>query len=1172
MGRDRFFYLKKIQNHLRQILVLTLCFQVSLPLGVVLRPSASVAIAGPEDELREVLAGLDTTDATQPPPRVDPSHLSGQRLKITLSDGTVEFDGSLDELDLSRPSIAIGDFSKVQVAVTPEGLVFTMSLKGGKIAQQLIPLPGIVATTRLQGDREFFAVMDDQGRVLVMDAGLMPGTLFDAPQLANFVVQLRLSPGQAQNARLNFVSRGLRPVSSGLDQVSDGGDLLITDHSSGSAVPLSAPISRDVLHAKVAEAEALTAVTNLLAGPRAQSGGLVRTVFALLRDRELVAAYRELTQTMDPALARTFQSLSTRMVTSLLARASVNQSQQTQNRSRVKDRISRKGWVDSYEKIQAKARQMLERKNSFFQKVRQKIGFYKNGELTPALAENMQAGLDNGDFAEMTPLLIEAVLKDATQGKKTWKDFLTPQVLRWSAALAGGVAVGAGSGWMMRHGFMPHWIQFTLHRAYHLFTPDVLQDRPYSITLLKSAASLVTLTIPVMFTLTWAASAMMRWKLGPSGAFVRTGNRLNAEVFYPIYHRLIGFFRQPNLMVAAQNDLPSSRRVTPSSTLGQRFNLDQNFRLGLMNPFQSRESFEAEKELKLKLLTGAARAEQDRRATAMALALMIVSTENGEIDPAALAIAIGESGDSGVIPETIYARLAEDPALWKKYEQAHEELIRMMERLQLNGAPLLSQIDPQELSHYLSAAQVVARQLTVEKNKPVLEKCARLWRKATRALRVGSASFAVNERRFLKVYEASDFVKRLVTQSYIIDQLIVIFQVALFSERANLKNPSALFADANGPAYTNKGFFAEMIEQTLIGWLAFSSQIALVYGRAAKITESRYDAPQYQESLGDEKTESFFSGILDYVMNALNLKEADYARRVFLKRLTSSLSTVQSGWIFGVFSRVASGVQTFTQAQLPWLAVYIASTPVFGWIWGLSRGLEMSEDKMGARKEEWDNIRVRLMQGLEIQDDAQIRSAVQELRAIYAREGVALPEVLQTNLAQVEQFFSLSGSERVLVNDWFNEGIKALMELDRALHAEEGGDEAVAQAEAQLRARYQESPIELLERVNQLRGEALLEYARKNPPYNTKIHGLVSWGVNAFIAIATTMLAVPLYVFSFRPDVNWGFWLPAMTAYAGAFYTSAYYGLDYLAKKFPLFRGEVDPRKTWSRCRQALRL
>ena len=567
-------------------------------------------------------------------------------------------------------------------------------------------------------------------------------------------------------------------------------------------------------------------------------------------------------------------------------------------------------------------------------------------------------------------------------------------------------------------------------------------------------------------------------------------------------------------------------KVKKDSSIGKSLGLSQDITPGVNNPFW-KDADGNQAQLKA-AVTQALVQEKERTNTLSWMLASTVASEEVQVDPATLATLMESAQNGGVemTPETVEKYL-NTPEFRKKWEQISIELQRELTRLK--DPALLKQIEkvsPEDLSRLYGIAKQTAKKIQSRSGTgKIIANLKDKWLQFTASALPGISNFGVAENEFLKNAEPSNFVVDQFWKQFLIDYSLAIVQMGAIGARANLADPQALAANEGGILWTNPGHFADMFAQVRIYGIMVPSSLALVYQKAAEITDQSYVPLEDQSLLG-----------------AVNLVQADYGA-IWVKRLVKSLKTIQAGYLMTIAERVVVGGQGFADANCAFLYSMVWATWQFGWMWEpITRGNNIYQSHLEENALTFTEIKSALGTAIRLDDQEQIKTQMNALTKLYENSSVDLPQELSGSIDQM--FQQLENANPVQVSELnfnFNQSREQISELRSAIV--EGNSVRIEASQKQLLSAYQSggADTESLALLMKLNSVSLLDFAMKNPPFAVKPHKGVEWFSTLLGALATTYYATSLSVDTFRQNVSWGekithAALLSAGLYAGAFY------------------------------------
>jgi hypothetical protein len=1091
----------------------------------------------------------------------DAFHLTHQRLEIT--DKNAIYD--LSSLNLNLPSIVPPDFDRdVKLEIDPQSraLSFALYSKGKIIARHFLPDTLKVAT--VTRDKELAIIVSTRGEIFAMDMGYARSQIFSTPLPVIRLVDSGLRGKTLENLQAKFLTRGLMPVSADkvgegaiipLDRNADGsidtngtvtaGDLvLFNDTVDGRK--LQGLLDRSVIKTQLYTAEAVIATLAFQVAPIEEPATVLPALSAFMKDAAVQSESVTASKSLSPAVREALASIPEAAFNSLITRANLNNADHLRSR----DIFTIQEWKDGFGDLKAEADRLLEAEKSFDAKKKEE------------LRERMLQGNFGDEWRHLAQSLSHAsrAEHEAAIPKSLFHRFMTSRAMKILATVTMGGAAIYGIDSVQFGGQGAAWAVHMVNQVYNDYVPEVLKDKSYRITLLKSSLALSAF-VPLMWAIghltnkikgtTWTAKKML----------ATMGMRAYAVLMFPFWHRLAKLADQPNFIKSLQLGISPFTKVAADSSLGRYIGLQEDVRPGVNQPYLKDQKREATLAQKNQVLEQLATQKQRLQSLAWTLALVVASEQN-DMDPATLALLIRE-GDQSVIEDRLQ-KLAEDPGFQKQWVELAREISMNLDILK-QGQVIeeFDRIQIEELAGYYKMAKSVAVAAKSRgKVRAVLARLRVKWHSAASTSLSKLARFGVAEHEFLKAAEPSDFVVSQFWKQFVTDYLLSVGQIAVVGDRAKLSDRQALAAEEGRLLWTNPGHRYDMIDQVRIYGINVPARMSLVYQTLQPVTDSSYDPIENISLQGVEKTEGVFKGVTSWIIGAGNVHEANYGG-IFMKSLSRTFKTIQANLIMSLTARMVFGGQAFGAALPAFAYGVIWGTWQYGWLWEpINRGNQMYAERLDGLKAKLANAKEKVSKGLRLNNETVTLEGTRELMELYTKSDPVLEDT-STMIEHLEMALANLTPEQIKA---FRAEVKQAtdlqMQLRRALRTGDENSMAQARAAAQTFAN-DTGKLNTLALV-QLSAIRLLEHSLKTPPYAVRPLPSIEWittGVGAFV---TTLWATSMSVMTFRPDVPWSEKLIEAGLLSVGLYAATYYGqkgLAVLVKKYDAYKARAQEER-----------
>jgi len=1069
--------------------------------------SSSSGLTSDQRALLAAGAELESSDGTTLPSSQaetkDAFLLTGQTLTAFRGNAT---DYDLSSLDLNLPDFVITDPAKeIEVGVNAEGsLQFTLKRGGATLATHTITQAKPLAWAR---DQELLVFLDQSGTYRAIDLGYAKTAMFRSPLPVIELLTSKVDFSRLGFVKLQFLKRdqapfqlnteaaeGVRPIEA--STVLKAGDLIVTAPSS----TLVEDLSRSVIRTQVYTAESILSFLAMRLNPEQLDVELAK----LKALPDATQTLSQATESIDPFVKAAIQAIPPEAVTALKSRAQTHQ-------DRVNERVDQftfQEWQDHYQALAAK--------------------------------------IDAEDASAATQVKKLSPRQLVTR-------FLTPKSLKIMAGLTAGGALAYGAVQVlggMNDGAGPAWAMHLMNQAYTHMIPSVLKDSAYRMTLLKSSLSLLSF-IPLLWGMGFLGAKKMGKAWKPAKMIASMGMKVYAVIQLPFYHRLAGLVKQRSFLNAMRMGLNPLQKIEADSPLGKQLGLTTDIVPAVNNPaWKSRLGNQAE----VKTAATKALIQQKERLTTLSWMLAsVVASEDAKsseaMDPATLAV-LGDQARSGGLAMSAdeIGKYLDSPEFRAKWEQVAIELERELVRakdpaVEKSLMKDIEKLSPEELGRLYSLAKQT--QAKIQSRLVLQKKVATLrahWKRISISSLQGIANFGLAENRFLKKVEPSDFVVNQFWKQFLVDYSLAVAQMGLVGARANLADPQALAANEHGVLWTNPGHFSDMFGQVRVYGISVPSSMALVYQRAAEITDDSYRPPEDTALEGITKKENFFKGLVSWAKGAGNLTQADYGA-IWVKRLVRSLKTIQAGYLMMMIERMLIGGQNFGVASLAFVYMTVWSTWQFGWMWEpITRGNQMYQEHLNQSANELAEIKSALGTAIRLDDPVAMPSQIAKLQDLYEKSSIDLPTKLQASIDEMfDRLERMDVNQIVELKTDFAQSTNQVSALRAAVIS--GDTTALKNARKQLTEAYRAAGAEeeAVAALMKLNAVSLLEFSMKTPPFAVKPHGGVEWFTTMMGAVLTTYYATSLSVDTFRENVSWGTKIAEASLMATGLYVGTYY-------------------------------
>jgi hypothetical protein len=1089
-----------------------------------------------------------------PAERRDHFHLGQQKLFI---------EGQEYSLYSEQLEIPIVSYNKIDVAYDRESRVLSfLAIRGGNVvARHEIHGLDIASWTE---DAEHLLLLSSEGRLSVIDRFILHRVcLFKSPVpvFKNIAKDLPVSVSEGFELKIDFRNPGLKPFAEleashpdhekillprdeeGQVLVSSKDTVVYSEHPESGERHLHAILSKDVTYEKVQEGILVLSWLSFLAYLKLAPAEEQQELLTAWLKQKNLPAFDE----MNSEERSLFEVFSPQSLGVFLGRY--------------------------------KATGLLKGRN--FDLVRPGDWQQQFSEIAGLAAQQVASG-KNRDGHKHSSEFLEQLAKDSTRGSdfgNSWQEVVRkgePSNMKGKAKkalIALGAMVGVGTAFSMGSSVLPASFKESLVYAqglqvmnwlYSFWPSDVWANKEYRTPLIMSITCLIG-TLPLGLALSWASipflkyfakwtkpfapkfSALLQEKhdiyseMGVAKRILTVGMRICSWITLPVQHILIDkAFRQKFLFPAIRRGINPFKRIQKNSELGKQLQLEHNHFVGWKVPGSGKK--EAEKE-KILLALSAQKNKAERLANLFALLLV---SEDKEVTPQMLLDFLSTQKKSASL-ERFFA----NRSLQSDWLELSEGLQKMLGRENvLASTEALEKLDRGEFARLFKQSLEIHKEL---KGRSASRKAwdqkflgfHRAWKNSTQPVLKWAVDHGKFEHEFLRTVIPNDFTAKQVSWEYIIDQTLTIFYSSFWGARADLSklaDPSqakTLAADIHGNIfnlYTNREQLYDVIYNGIYHVVGSSSNNTLVFFQEQAFADpayTPYETASGQLSSRDEhgkikeRAESFWQSVKNGV-KALHPKNSDLGG-VYVKEFISRLACIHFYFLLSFSFRLTIGEQNMDEAFRAFLYTFISTNWLYNWPWKMIYvATQGNEDHVHEFVSKFQSAKEKVAQGIRLKKTDLLTKGYDEL----------------FGLMQRDPNFKEEFTDALLKNEEFKKTLddpqtRAYMEALRDLLVATQEEKPEAQAAAKARI------LEFYKGVNlELSGEALLDYALRNPPQATKVNPWFQKALIAGASILTTALAVPMVDKSFRAEELTGEFLASNAAFHAGLYALFYVLLD----------------------------
>ena len=730
-----------------------------------------------------------------------------------------------------------------------------------------------------------------------------------------------------------------------------------------------------------------------------------------------------------------------------------------------------------------------------------------------AKAAELKKILHEHDYERLwnEPQLISGIDKESplrTQVKRFFYKHLSGDDLRNLASTALGIttlsAAGVGAAWALKTGFSLKGLYPDSLKLKHLpRRPELADDlinKPYNAVRINYRRHMLKgigtglLLIPIV---AWVAHLSAR-ATGQEWDFRKQltlfGMRVYATVALPFWHYLSRLAGQDTLMPAMAARVSPFEVVDGKSSTGADIGLDpdEKVRVGLRNPFsRMSDNEEAVRRRAISML-------QQQRVRAQGLGWEIAR------DIVLVEYLWGKK-ISDVDAESIISRI-EDTSFKKRWQRLAKGLEKEIYRLYTDGVYADLRTVPRSKVHEF-----------LYKTKPQVLRSS-YYESVERRLRYGIgdlvssagkhfATLAVNDVNFLQMADPDDFVSSMIWNSFMIDFFTVVGWEGLKGARANVFHPQVTGANDQGIGHlmaTNKFPYwqkehAEMlVGQVYVYSISAQGRYSLVFQMLQKLEEDRYRPLQELLVMGQDRSQGFWEGLVDFGKNSADLRNVNYGEK-YKRQFLFFLTMAQGGLLANfVLKGLVAGVRP-SRIPIQYIYQMFWATWGFAWPWvALYSTGQLQEIKNKTRNGIFMQAKVKLKKAIEQNDTEGIHEGYADFISVYREFGVQVPSSFVEAVREVENNLGLSEEDR-LSADVLLPYIGLLVQLQEA-------DSMTTKRAVYRRLVGFIDDGEQNYVINEEEADRFLHFMLVNPPFPTRLSPVIGFlGVFA-AAISTTWL------------------------------------------------------------------
>ncbi len=652
--------------------------------------------------------------------------------------------------------------------------------------------------------------------------------------------------------------------------------------------------------------------------------------------------------------------------------------------------------------------------------------------------------------------------------------------------VGGVVGLAAGAAWVIKGGF-------TLSSI----VPEVLRRKTYPNLAgrrhLLYGMGIFALTIPTLAALGFLTARATGREWSFKKQLTLMGIRTDAWLSLPFWHHIANWSGQKTLLPALAAEISPFTKISGESLIGQTIGLhpEASLRVGFDSPNNAADGEFVNRRALILL--------QEQRVRAQAIGWELAADILFKRDLQRKLQTAGGHGQQALL-SAINAQDFRDR--WKKLATVLEA-----EVFQLHQDGVFFDLREVTKKHVYNFLRKTKPQvLDPNHHKNIFAQSASYLKKATARVGKFLAEGGTERIYFLQHADPDEFVSSFNWGVFWVDYVTVIVWEGLWGARAQLSEPSLLFAQRKFP-WTHPHMQSDLVNQIAKRQIKDNGQLSLIFQLLQKIEEKNYTPMEEILYAGANGKENFFQGLYNQGKNSVDFRNVDYGGN-FMEALMATVATLQSTFILAMLFRVMLAKVPVAKA-VPQIALLLSwSMWAFSFPWFILASVtKLRDTKRDMRNEIFMRTKVNLQKAIAARARDDIAQEYRHLTTIYQSSKTRLPQALLASLRQVEDSLGISKRERLSPEDLY-----PYLALLLKIHSH---DDVVVQRELYRRlVKLSDDNAEY--EVSVADAEAMMRFSLQYPPFAKRSNGAVDALLLWTVAIVTTYLGGYFFRDSFR--------------------------------------------------------
>ena len=665
----------------------------------------------------------------------------------------------------------------------------------------------------------------------------------------------------------------------------------------------------------------------------------------------------------------------------------------------------------------------------------------------------------------------------------------TLQDIGLSVLGVGGIlGLAAGAAWVIKGGFTLSSIM-----------PEVLKQKTYPNLArrrhLLYGMGIFSLSIPVLAALGFLTARATGKEWSFKKQLTLMGIRTDAWLSLPFWHHIANWTGQKTLLPALGAEISPFTKISGKSLTGQTIGLrpDETIRVGFDDPTNDSDSEFVNRRALLLL--------QEQRVRAQAIAWELAADILFKHDlqqKLQTTMVHNQQALLNVINTQDFRNK------WKKFATVLEAEVF---KLHKNGVFFdLREVTKAHVFSFLHKTK--PQVLDPEHHKNIFAQSAYYLKKS--AARVGRflAKGGTERIYFLQHANPDDFVSSFNWEVFCVNYITVVAWEGLYGARAQLSEPSSLFAQRRLP-WVHPEMQSVLASQIVMSQVKGNGKMSLIFQLLQKIEEKNYTPMEEILYAGANGKENFFQGLYNYGKNSVDFRNVDYGGN-FMAALMATVATLQSTFILAILFRVMLAKVPLTKA-VPQIALLLSwSMWAFGFPWFILASVtKLRDTKRDAHNDVFVHTKVSLQKAITEGAADDIAQAYRNLTSTYENAKTRLPRGLLVSLQQVEDSLDIVKSERLSSQDLYPY-LALLLKINSSSN--------VVEQRELYRHLVKLIDNNVVYEVSAADAEATLRFSLQYPPFAKRSNGTVDALLLWTVAIVATYLGGYFSRDSFRDN------------------------------------------------------